>query len=123
MQDDTDCRRSLCQNVVQNRRRHRLHAVIFVMIHVFGVTSCCQKVSWPRWVQKCSRELGIPIARLHATEGFFVVMCPKGPRPFSYQEEQWRGRAGPRLVVSICVCVDAELEEEKGKLEMLEDVT
>ena len=48
-------------------------------------------------------------------------MFPKGPRPFSSQEEQWRGRAGPRLVVSRCVCVDAELEEEKEKLEMLEE--
>ena len=27
----------------------------------------------------------------------------------------------PRLVVSRCVCVDAELEEEKEKLEMLEE--
>ena len=35
MQDDTDCRRRSCQNVLQNRRRHRFHAVITVMIYVF----------------------------------------------------------------------------------------
>ena len=29
----------------------------------------------------------IPNCLLHATEGFFVVMFLKGPRPFSSQEE------------------------------------
>ena len=64
---------------------------------------------------------GFPIARLHATEGFIVVMFPKGPRPFSSQESSGVVELDPRLSCRDVFVLTQNLRRRRKKLEMLEE--
>ena len=96
-----------------------MHAVITVMIYVFDVLSYCQIVSWLRWVRKCSRESRIPNCPFARNRRFLRCNVSEGSKAilFSIRVVAWSSWTS----VSRSVCVDAEFEEEKGKLEMLED--
>ena len=105
MQDDTDCMRSSCQNVKQNRRRHRFHAIITVMIYVFE----CKILLPEIFVATMGAKVfsGIKDSQLPFARNRRVLRCnvPEGSKTilFSGGVVAWSSWT-PACRVEMCLC-------------------